>query len=76
MRTSRLWRLAMACRPSYVLTLVLVAAIPLFGRTPRPLAGVVVDQPVEPLPRAYVRVARSQRRARRPVRSPTTPGDS
>ena len=55
MRTSRLWRLAMACRPSYVLTLVLLAAIPLFADAV-PLAGVVVDQSGRALARAYVRV--------------------
>ncbi len=55
MRTSRLWRLAMARRPSYVLTLVLFSAIPSLA-DPAPLAGVVVDQSGRALPRAFVRV--------------------
>jgi outer membrane cobalamin receptor len=55
MRTSRLWRLAMACRPLFVLTLVLLGAIPAFA-DPAPLSGIVVDQSGRALPRAYVRV--------------------
>jgi vitamin B12 transporter len=55
MRTSRLWRLAMACRPLFVLTLPLFLPVPAFADAP-PLAGVVVDQSGRALPRAFVRV--------------------
>jgi vitamin B12 transporter len=55
MCTSRLWRLAMACRPLYVLMLVLLSTIPLFA-DPAPVGGIVVDQSGRALPRALVRV--------------------
>jgi len=55
MRTSRLWRLAVACSPLHVLTLALLTTIPLFA-DPAAVAGIVVDQSGRALPRALVRV--------------------
>src|SRR5438093_2615317 len=54
MRTSRLWRQAVACRDLTVIVVsVLVFAGPVFGADA--LTGIVVDQSGQPLPRAFVR---------------------
>jgi vitamin B12 transporter len=55
MYPSRLWRLAMACRLPFLLTLVFLASIPSSAYA-APLDGVVVDQSGRALPRAFVRV--------------------
>ncbi len=55
MRTSPPLAAGEACRPSYVLTLVLLGATPSFA-DPAPLAGIVVDQSGRALPRAFVRI--------------------
>src|SRR5260221_4266455 len=59
MRTSRLWRLAAACRPSIVafpgFVLVLTAASAA-SAADRLLSGTIADQSGQPLPRAFVRV--------------------
>jgi vitamin B12 transporter len=54
MRTSRLWRQAVACRDlTVILVSVLAFSAPAFGADA--LTGLVVDQSGQPLPRAFVR---------------------
>lgn len=54
MRSTRFWRLALACRlPFLVVTLVLIIASSAAADTVR---GLVVDESGRPVPRAYVRV--------------------
>jgi vitamin B12 transporter len=54
MRTSRPWRLAAACRPLCLLTLILFGAVP--TSADGTVAGLVVDQSGRALPRALVRL--------------------
>src|SRR5262245_47218270 len=59
MHTSRLRRLAAASRlvlHSLVVALTLLSAVVSAGAADRDIAGIVVDQSGQPLPRAYVRV--------------------
>src|SRR2546422_4298099 len=59
MRTSRLWRLAAACRPSVHITLVTLTLLGHAVSTAaanREASGTVVDQFGQALPRAYVRL--------------------
>ncbi|OLC84900.1 MAG: hypothetical protein AUH72_00575 [Acidobacteria bacterium 13_1_40CM_4_65_8] len=59
MRTSRLWRLAAACRPSLHITLVTLTLLGHAVSTAaadREASGTVVDQFGQALPRAYVRL--------------------
>jgi vitamin B12 transporter len=54
MDSSRLWRLAAACRP-VVQSVVLIASLAAPVSAADPITGIVVDQAGQPLPRAFVR---------------------
>src|SRR5206468_4370384 len=55
MSSSRLWRLAAACRLACS-SLFLVASFAARASAAEPITGIVVDQAGQPLPRAFIRV--------------------